>query len=187
MNQPIPFQPCDHSDDDFSRLVLEHQAAVRSFLGRYVRDQDVINDLAQEAFVAAYRGFADYQGRAPIRIWLFGIARNKALLHLRQEVRRRRREAQSLDVLVMEWRLTDVEEASDLSDEGGALAALETCVGKLPEHSARLVRDFYSEAKSAVELAAEIGIKESGVRMALLRIRGLLRDCVRSALSALER
>jgi RNA polymerase sigma-70 factor, ECF subfamily len=63
-----------------SALFREHGRALRAFLGARVRDPSVVDDLCQETFAAALdRGVPpDGVGR-----WLFAIARNKALKHMR--------------------------------------------------------------------------------------------------------
>ena len=61
-------------------LYRDHGRAVRAFIGARVRDRGAIDDLCQETFLAALSGGvpADGAGR-----WLFAIARNKVLKHLR--------------------------------------------------------------------------------------------------------
>ena len=50
------------SSDAFSRLVRHYQSRVRGYLARFIRDQDVVEDLAQDTFVRAYRGIGEFRG-----------------------------------------------------------------------------------------------------------------------------
>lgn len=56
--------------------------------------------------------------------------------------------------------------------------ALETCIGRLPEHSAQLVREHYISAVPLVEIARRTGKTEVAVRVALMRVRVWLRECI---------
>ncbi len=72
----------------FDRLVLRYQDAVYRFV--LWADADAAEDLAQETFLAVFRGAADWQRRAPFRVWLFGIARNVCRRHRRRLAQRGR-------------------------------------------------------------------------------------------------
>ncbi len=80
--------------DAFTTLFARHQAAVRRHVERIVRDGGAAEDLAQEVFVRVWTQAEQWQGRGPIAAWLFRIATNLALNHLRAL---RRRPQQSLD------------------------------------------------------------------------------------------
>ena len=84
------------SREAFARLVRLHQAAVRWYLVRCVRDPAAADDLAQEVFLCAYQNLATFRSAGSLRGWLIGIARNMAVQHVRTEVRRRRKERGSL-------------------------------------------------------------------------------------------
>ena len=49
------------STEAFSRLVVLHQARVRAFVSRFVREDDVADDLAQEVFISAFRSMKDWR------------------------------------------------------------------------------------------------------------------------------
>ena len=85
-------QAVSGSREAFGQLVRMHQAAVRWFLVREDRDPAAADDLAQEVFLAAYQNLAACRGKAGLRGWLLGIARNMAVQHVRGETRRRARE-----------------------------------------------------------------------------------------------
>jgi RNA polymerase sigma-70 factor (ECF subfamily) len=166
----------------FSEIVRHYQSRVRAYLGRYVRDQDVVDDLAQDTFVRAYRGLAGYRRESSFGVWLLGIARNLALMHLREESRRRAKESDLLRQALSRW-LAEQAEREDLGESDAALAALERCLEALPEHSADLVESYYYRGRSATELARDAGKKESAVWMTLLRIRELLKRCIQGRLA----
>lgn len=61
-------------------LYREHGRALRAFIGARVRDRGAVEDLCQDTFLAALAGGVPQEGTGR---WLFAIARNKVLKHLR--------------------------------------------------------------------------------------------------------
>jgi RNA polymerase sigma-70 factor, ECF subfamily len=78
----------------FARLVAKYQQPVLNLAFRTLRDETEAEDLAQNAFVQAYKSAARYQASAKFSTWLFTIARNLCLNEIR---RRSRHPAESLD------------------------------------------------------------------------------------------
>jgi RNA polymerase sigma factor (sigma-70 family) len=69
---------------DFEAFVREHQARVRRQLQRLVGDDAALaDDLAQEAFVRAWLHRAQFRGQAQAGTWLYRIAYNVYLAHVR--------------------------------------------------------------------------------------------------------
>ncbi len=67
------------SDDAFSRLVSEHQQAIRAFARRLAPTPADADDLAQEAFVTAWAKLDKLQPGVAFRTFVCGIAYRKAL------------------------------------------------------------------------------------------------------------
>ncbi len=167
----------------FSRLVFVHQGRVRAYIGGSIWRSDVVDDLAQEVFLSAFRSLDTFKGDAPLGVWLLGIARNKLLMHLRTEGRRHNRETGFLDAVLAPWRTRRAEaDETDLAQRELEIAALQSCLEGLPAHSAAIVLDHYFKARSIVDISKELGKREGSVRMTLLRVRQALRDCVRQRL-----
>lgn len=66
----------------FDRLVLKHQHKVVQLVNRYVRDPSEALDVAQEAFIKAYRALPNFRGDSAFYTWLYRIAINTAMNHL---------------------------------------------------------------------------------------------------------
>jgi RNA polymerase sigma-70 factor (ECF subfamily) len=171
----------------FTQLVSAHQGRVRAYIGGTVGRPEVVDDLAQEVFLGAYRSLDSYKGEAPLGVWLLGIARHKTLMHLRREVRRLARETRSLDLVLSELRVRVLEADEPLlSRRDREIAALQACLERLPAGGAELITDRYFRARSIVEIAGTSGKREGTVRMTLLRLRQLLRTCVEQRLTREE-
>jgi RNA polymerase sigma-70 factor (ECF subfamily) len=69
-------------------LVLKYQRRIQRLIGRMVRDVDLVDDIAQETFIRAYRALHQFRGDAQFYTWLYRIAVNtakKTLLGLKRD------------------------------------------------------------------------------------------------------
>lgn len=72
----------------FDLLVLKYQHKVLSIIGRFVRDSHEAQDVAQEAFIKAFRALKNFRGDSAFYTWLYRIAVNTAKNHLVSRGRR---------------------------------------------------------------------------------------------------
>ncbi|MGL4901269.1 MAG: RNA polymerase sigma factor RpoE, partial [Shewanella sp.] len=72
----------------FNLLVLKYQSKVISLISRYVRNQSDVADVAQEAFIKAYRALPNFRGESAFYTWLYRIAVNTAKNYLVSQGRR---------------------------------------------------------------------------------------------------
>jgi RNA polymerase sigma-70 factor (ECF subfamily) len=71
----------------FELLVIKYQRRIQRLIGRMVRDVDLVEDIAQDTFIRAYRALAQFRGEAQFYTWLYRIAINtakKALMDLKR-------------------------------------------------------------------------------------------------------
>lgn len=71
----------------FELLVVKYQRRIERLIARMVRDTDLVDDIAQETFIRAYRALHQFRGDAQFYTWLYRIAVNtakKALVDLRR-------------------------------------------------------------------------------------------------------
>ena len=83
--------------DDYAELVRRHHGAVLGLCRAMLGDPALAEDAAQESFLNAYRSLGDFRGGAAFSTWLYRIATNRCLDHIR---RRARRAEESLDALI---------------------------------------------------------------------------------------
>ena len=72
----------------FELLVIKYQRRVERLIGRMVRDVDLVEDIAQETFIRAYRALHQFRGDAQFYTWLYRMAVNTAkkfLLELKRD------------------------------------------------------------------------------------------------------
>ena len=72
----------------FDLLVLKYQHKIFGLISRYVRDADEVQDVAQEAFIKAYKALPRFRGDSAFYTWLYRIAINTAKNHLVSRSRR---------------------------------------------------------------------------------------------------
>lgn len=143
---------------------------------RMVRDRSLAEDLTQETFVKAYRNLAAYDAERKLSSWLFKIAHNATIDHLR----RREVETVPLDASPddeerpgLDRRLADpAERGPDLAVGRGELArALEAAVGSLRPEYREVVLMRFAEDLSYQEIAEATGLPLGTVKTHLHRAR----------------
>ncbi len=66
----------------YNLLVIKYQRRIERLIGRMVRDVDIVQDIAQETFIRAWRALHNFRGEAQFYTWLYRIAVNSAKKHL---------------------------------------------------------------------------------------------------------
>ena len=60
----------------YELLVIKYQRRIQRLIGRMVRDVDLVEDIAQETFISAYRALHQFRGDAQFYTWIYRIAVN---------------------------------------------------------------------------------------------------------------
>ena len=82
-------------EESFARLVSLHEKRVYTLALRMTGDREDAEDVAQEAFLSAWRGLPSFRGEAGFSTWLYRLTSNAAIDQLRKG--KRQREEASLD------------------------------------------------------------------------------------------
>lgn len=166
--------------DNFDAVVADHWPGIYRFALASLRDPDTAATVAQDCFVRAYRGRAQFRGDAGLRTWLMQIAVNlvrDAARNRRFQFWKRRHEAeQDLD------RVID----GSVSPEAGAVArervrAVWRAVRHLPERQRTVFLLRFSEEMQLTEIAAVTGMAEGTVKVHLFRAVRAVREAVGQA------
>lgn len=138
----------------FEMLVVKYQRRIERLIGRMVRDVDLVQDIAQESFIRAYRALPQFRGESAFYTWLYRIAVNtakKALVELKR------------DPLVSESTLTS-------SDDGEETSRVENELSDGATPEAMLAS---KEIAAAVNAAIEALSEELRQAITLREIEGL--------------
>ena len=166
---------------EFARVVEAHSEKIYRLALKILGDDQDAEDVLQETFLKAYRGFEDFQGKSKISTWLYRIATNQALMLIRgREEPPTSIEAEKINdqgETYAPLNLTDwccLPEDEYLSAE--AIAYLDRAVDQLPEAMkvTFLLRDI--EGLSTAETAQVLEISQSAVKTRLSRARMRLRE-----------
>lgn len=182
-SSPVDIQPessliqqtREGSHSAFAELIRRNHVAVRVVLGRYSRDNDEVDELAQRAFIAAFHAIDQFRGDAKFGSWLVAIARRQAAMYVREENRRRKHELTAGERALQAWAESSQQGAEDLPDR---LATLAECLQMLPPHSHDIVTGYYFDRQSIEDIALTQGRSKGSIRMLLVRIRRSLAKCI---------
>lgn len=151
----------ERTNADYDQFIRAHERAILNYVWRMTGDEQTAYDLTQEVFLRAWQRFETIRRYEQPRAWLFRVATNLALTHLRR------------------WplgRAGELSAADDpaASDPAGRLAERDhvraVLLGLAPKRRAALVlREVYG--LSASEIGEALGMSETAVRMALHRAR----------------
>ena len=72
----------------FDLLVIKYQHKILSIISRYIKDSAEMHDVAQDAFIKAYRAIGNFRGESAFYTWIYRIAINTAKNHLVSRGRR---------------------------------------------------------------------------------------------------
>lgn len=159
----------------FAYLYDNYSAALYGVLKRIVRDDELAQDLLQEAFVRIWRNVPRYDAaKGRLFTWLLNLTRNLAIDHLRS---RRYADAQRTDGLEG-VRTPGAGEGSILALPDVAL--LRTRIAQLrSEHRQPLELVYfegYTQAEAAEALELPLGTLKTRIRTALQQLRGEFGD-----------
>jgi RNA polymerase sigma-70 factor, ECF subfamily len=163
----------------FDELVGRHQAALVNLARAMTGGSPDAEDLAQEAFIRAWKGLARFRGESTFRTWLHGIAVNVVRTHRGRLARLREVFSTRAD----EGGRDPIETAAvneRLEDTLAARQQIDRALARLPAElrEAVVLRDIqgldYKEIAAA--LGVPIGTVESRIFRARQRLRPLLRE-----------
>jgi len=163
----------------FEDLARREERALYRHALRIVGTTSDAEDIVQDALFSAWRSIASFQGLS-FRAWLFRIATNRALDHLRSRKRRPELPLDPPDDDDVMW-AEPVAAGPDLTQLVGdreALAAVEAALGSLPaeQRTALLLRDVegFAYEEIAVITSVEIGTVKSRIHRGRLAVRNVL-------------
>ena len=169
----------------YRELVRRYERPVFSLIFRMVRDREISEDLAQDTFIKVLNHIDKYRPEFKLSSWLFKIANNVAIDHLRKRqldtvsidgsphaMSAAEQEATSFDVVARQESALEEMEAKELG------SAIERAIKKLrPEYRACIMLR-HVEGRSYEEIAATLDLPLGTVKTYIHRARHQLRDAL---------
>ncbi len=158
----------------FDLLVLKYQHRIIQLVNRYVKDPSEAQDVAQEAFIKAYKALANFRGDSAFYTWLYRIAINTAKNYLVSRSRRRsdyQVEVQDAEQVENAPQLKGMDTPEFLLMNDEIVSVIELAIEKLPEDMkmAIMLREF--EGLSYEEIAQAMECPVGTVRSRIFRAR----------------
>ena len=151
-----------------AEFVNTYTDAVYSFIRRRLSPRhDLVDDLVQEVFIAAWENLNSFRGTSPLRAWLLGIARHK----VEDYYRRLLQSAQPLDLAIAEAMPATELDIEAIADRDRTEQRARQVLEELPEHYSVALRWRYWEKRSARQMAEATGRSEKAVERLLARAR----------------
>ncbi|XQA67878.1 RNA polymerase sigma factor [Xanthomonas sacchari] len=157
--------------DAFSALLQRHSGIVFKVAGSYARGAEDRADLAQEIAAQLWHAWPTYDPARSVSTWMYRIALNVAISHLRNRELRQRHDAMPLDEA-----LHDVADGNVADPENEQrLRLLQDVIARQPPLDRALLL-LYLEDRPQREIAQILGITESNVSTKIGRLKQRIRD-----------
>ncbi|MBZ0224623.1 MAG: RNA polymerase sigma factor RpoE [Comamonas sp.] len=163
----------------YELLVIKYQRRIERLIGRMVRDVDLVQDIAQETFLRAYRALHQFRGDAQFYTWLYRIAVNtakKTLMDLKRDplitesaLRGAVDDDDETSVMTRELTTDDTPETLLAAQE--VAQAVNTALQALPQELRQAVTLREIEGLSYEEIAQAMGCPIGTVRSRIFRAR----------------
>jgi len=135
---------------------------------------DSVDDVVQDVFLAALRGLASFEGAAPLRAWLFGIARHKVDDFYRQQLRAPEPLPDEDDAAAQP--AANDPSLDEILDSARTRERTRAVLVRLPERYSFMLLWRYWEQRTTRDIAVAIGATEKSVERTLARARARFRE-----------
>lgn len=165
--------PMDSAQTRFSALLDQHRGIVLKVAASYCRDSHDRQDLAQEITLQLWRAFPQFDQARSFSTWMYRIALNVAISHLRGSVRGERTSA--LDDVPETHSALHVDDHTTQLAEDQPLRTLYAVINRQSGLDRALLL-LWLEDRSQREIADILGISESNVATKLSRLKERIRE-----------
>jgi len=165
----------------YGLLVVKYQRRVERLIGRMVRDSDLVQDIAQETFIRAYRALGQFRGEAQFYTWLYRIAVNtakKQLMELKRDpvvlmssLMRNEDDETSAPELELNGQVADAETPESLLASKEIAQAVNDAMEALPKELGQAIALREIEGLSYEEIAQALDCPIGTVRSRIFRAR----------------
>ena len=164
-------------DGSFEELVRRYQRPISAYVYRMVGNYESALDLTQEIFIKVYNSLNRYRAEFKFSTWIYKIAHNAAVDHLRRTATREQPlvvgpEGDSFDLPIESARLSP-EQESERKERRGEIEAV---VRALPANYRELIILRHSQDLSYEEIVEVTGLPLGTVKNRLFRAREMMRQ-----------
>lgn len=155
----------------YGEIIRRYQTRLAHYLRKFVRDRDELEDVLQNVFIKAYRNLYGFDVNKKFSPWLYRIAHNEALNHIKKYAK----EVISLDEA--EWELVDnkMRLAENIDAKLTKERVEKALVGMKEKYRAPLILYFF-EQKSYEEISDVMRIPVNTVGTLIMRGKNQLKE-----------
>ncbi len=166
----------------FADIFDAYRRPIYDYLLRLTQDAVVAEDLTQETFMRVHDGLPGFRGEASLITWVYRIATNVCLDHLRRRSTTQDSVTHSLDEMSMEQEMLVDDEAAS-PEQQAVRSEMSTCVQALidqlpPDYRAALILHDL-EGMTSAQIADVLAVSLDTVKIRLHRARARLRAALK--------
>lgn len=162
---------------EFMAQFVRAERSIRALLLAATGDMNLVDDLMQNAAVALWKKWPEYNPDRPFRAWALGVARIEVLRWRRSVARNRI----VLDVQMIDQLVDAADQAAEEADQ--RLGLLTQCLDHVQGDAREVLNLKYTDGMRARQIAEKIGKGVGAVEMILTRTRRALRECIKRKLA----
>jgi len=164
-------------EGSFEELVRRYQRPISAYVYRMVGNYESALDLTQEIFIKVYNSLDRYRAEFKFSTWIYKIAHNAAVDHLRRTATREQSlvvgtEGDQFDLPIESGRMSPEQESEQRERRG----EIETVVRALPGNYRELIILRHSQDLSYEEIVEVTGLPLGTVKNRLFRAREMMRQ-----------
>ncbi len=163
----------------FAELVRRHERRVYGVVRRMAGDPADADDLAQEVFLTAWKAIGSFRGGSSFYTWLYRIAVNASLTHLKKKGREGHRAAFDENALAEGPAGGAPEDPAGSSETVELRRRVDEAVGRLPGHFRAAFALVVDQGLSHADAARALGCSENTVSWRMHKARKILREGLR--------
>lgn len=168
------------NDYSFSQLVNRYQDLIYTLSIRIIKNEQIAEEVAQDAFIRAYKSLKSFEHKSKFSTWLYKIAYNLSLNALKKENRSKE--------IFSERELLESEKSGmlsgnnhsllDITDSENISKILAKCIDELPSKYGSVLTLFHLNQLKYEEIAKITGKPIGTVKSYIFRGRSLLRELI---------
>lgn len=165
------------NSEQFVRQLTEHQNRIYGYVYSLLGDHSKASDVVQEVNLVLWRKISEFDADRPFLPWAFSIARFQVLAHIRDS----QRDRLLIDTELAQQLCAESEKQSEQFES--VRIALRSCMQQLTSTNRMLIESRYFRSMKVAEVAKASNRTTSAVKVALLRARQQLAECVQNKIA----
>lgn len=149
----------EHKEDAFSFLVSKYSQQLYAVIRRIVYRHEDTDDVLQNTFIKVWQNIALFKGQSKLSTWMYSIATNEALSHLRRE-----KSSRKLPLTTEEYDLTEMLTSDPYFDGDEAEAKFMAAIQELPDKQKLTFELRYLQDLPYKEISEITGTSEGALK-----------------------